>query len=255
MKVSSYNVNGIRAACKKGFVEWLTTESPDVVCIQELKADETQIPPELLACDYHAYWHPAQKKGYSGVGILCKEEPISVEIGCGLDWIDSEGRVIAVEFEKVFVYSLYFPSGTTGDVRQNVKYEFLDAFTKFIEQKRKSTDKELILCGDYNIAHTEIDIHNPVSNKNTSGFLPQEREWFTHFLERGYHDAFRGIHPEKKDVYSWWSYRAGAKKNNKGWRIDYHLVTAALTPLIQNAYITSELDFSDHAPVTLDYEL
>lgn len=255
MKISSYNVNGIRAACKKGFVEWLESESPDVVCIQELKADESQIPPELLSTNYHKFWHSAEKKGYSGVGIISKEEPISVEVGCGLDWIDSEGRIIAAEFEKVIVYSLYFPSGTTGDLRQKVKYEFLDAFVAFIEQKRKSTTKELILCGDYNIAHTEIDIHNPVSNKNTSGFLPEERDWFSKFLEIGYHDAFRGIHPETKDLYSWWSYRAGAKKNNKGWRIDYHLVTPSLVPSVKSAKITMELDFSDHAPVIVEYEL
>jgi exodeoxyribonuclease-3 len=254
MIISSYNVNGIRAAVKKGFVEWVQQTSPDVICLQELKADESQIPDEIKTLGYHEVYHPAQKKGYSGVGILSKVEPELVKIGMGLDWVDAEGRVIMARINGVDIYSVYAPSGTSGDVRQGLKYEFLDAFEAFSRPLLEQTNP-VVLCGDYNIAHKEIDIHDPVSNKKSSGFLPEEREWFTNYLGMGFKDVFRELYPDLKDTYSWWTYRAGAKGNNKGWRIDYHLASPELSKKALSAKIERELDMSDHVPVTIKYDI
>lgn len=254
MIVSSYNVNGIRAAVKKGFVDWVRQTSPDVICLQELKADETQIPEEIKDLGYFELYHPAQKKGYSGVGILSKVKPELTKIGMGMDWIDAEGRVVMARVNGVDIYSVYAPSGTTGDIRQQVKYDFLDAFTEFTKPMLDQRNP-VVLCGDYNIAHTEIDIHDPVSNKKTSGFLPEEREWFNKYLQSGFKDVFRELHPGLKDTYSWWTYRAGAKGNNKGWRIDYHLATNELCKKAVHAKIERELDMSDHVPVTIKYDV
>lgn len=254
MIVSSYNVNGIRAAVKKGFVEWVLETSPDVICLQELKADETQIPDEIKALGYHEVYHPAEKKGYSGVGILSKTEPELVKVGMGLDWVDSEGRVLMARINGVDIYSVYAPSGTSGDARQQLKYEFLDAFEAF-SRPLLGQGNPVVLCGDYNIAHKEIDIHDPVSNKKSSGFLPEEREWFSKYLGMGFKDVFRELHPELKDTYSWWTYRAGAKGNNKGWRIDYHLASPSISAKAVSATIERELNMSDHVPVTIKYDI
>jgi exodeoxyribonuclease-3 len=254
MIISSYNVNGIRAAVKKGFVEWVLNTSPDVICLQELKADETQIPDEIKTLGYHEVYHPAEKKGYSGVGILSKTKPEIVKAGMGIDWIDSEGRVIMARINGVDIYSVYAPSGTTGDVRQLLKYKFLDVFEAF-SRPLLSQDFPVVLCGDYNIAHKEIDIHDPVSNKKSSGFLPEEREWFTKYLDMGFKDVFRELHPELKDAYSWWTYRAGAKGNNKGWRIDYHLASSSISTKAVSATIERDLNMSDHVPVTIKYDI
>ncbi len=254
MLVSSYNVNGIRAAVKKGFVDWVNSTKPDVICLQELKADESQIPDEIRSLGYHEMYHPALKKGYSGVGILSKVEPEKVQIGMGLDWVDEEGRVLMARINGVDIYSVYAPSGTSGDVRQSLKYKFLDAFNEFSQDQLKSGNK-VLMCGDYNIAHKEIDIHDPVSNKKSSGFLPEERAWFTSFLETGYFDVFRELYPDLRDTYSWWTYRAGAKGNNKGWRIDYHLASQSIKERAVSGIIERELNMSDHVPVTIKYEL
>lgn len=254
MIISSYNVNGIRAAVKKGFVDWVTQTKPDVICLQELKADESQIPVEIRELGYHEVYHSAEKKGYSGVGILSKFEPENVEFGMGLDWVDQEGRVLKARIKGVDIYSIYAPSGTSGDLRQNLKYEFLDAFEKFTLPLLKGSNPT-VLCGDFNIAHREIDIHDPVSNKKSSGFLPEERAWFTNFLNSGYKDVFRELYPELRDVYSWWTYRAGAKGNNKGWRIDYHLASGQLNQKAVSGIIEREWNMSDHVPVTIKYEL
>lgn len=252
MKISTYNVNGIRAATKKGLAEWLKTEQPDVLCLQEIKAAADQFPDELFTLGYEFFIHPAQKKGYSGVAILTKNMPLKATVGMGIDWVDAEGRILTVEFEHLRVVSVYAPSGTTGDERQAVKMRFLDVFLEWMN-RLTSDGKPTVFCGDINIAHTEIDIHNPVSNKNSSGFLPEERAWFTRMLEAGYEDVFRELHPGETDLYSWWTVRANAKANNKGWRIDYQIATKGLSARAGDARITRELDLSDHVPVTVTY--
>jgi len=254
MRISSVNVNGIRSASTKGLSQWITETKPDIVCFQELKALETDIPDAIRSLDYHQYYHPAMKKGYSGVGVLSKRKPIEVTFGMGIDWVDTEGRILTLDFGSWCLCSVYAPSGTTGDLRQNVKYAFLDAFTSFAHSLREK-GKEVIFVGDMNIAHREIDIHNPVSNKNTSGFLPEEREWFTRFLDLGYIDVFRHLNPDTRDVYSWWSFRAGSRERNKGWRIDYHLASQGLQSTLIDATIETNLVVSDHAPVTCTYQL
>jgi len=253
IKISTLNVNGIRAAERKGFTDWLDKSKPDIICLQELKALEHQIPDSINALNYYSWYHPAEKKGYSGVGILSRLEPQRVKIGFGLDWADKEGRVLKAEFEDFHLYSIYFPSGTTGEPRQELKYEFMDYFYDHAGLYFNS-DKPVIFTGDFNIAHTEIDIHNPVANKNNSGFLPEEREWVTKLLKTGYIDAFRVLHPDEKDLYSWWSYRAASKKRNKGWRLDYHMISPVLKKTIVEATIEKNWDMSDHAPVSVTYD-
>ncbi|MCC5925717.1 MAG: exodeoxyribonuclease III [Bacteroidetes bacterium] len=254
LKIASYNVNGIRAAHRKGLTEWINRTKPDVICFQELKADESQVPEQLKALNYHQFYHPAEKKGYSGVAIFTNIAPDEVEIGMGVDWVDAEGRVIRARIKGIDVFSVYAPSGTTGDARQALKMAFLDAFTPFI-RRYNTGDNPVVFCGDFNIAHTEIDIHNPIANKKTSGFLPEERAWVTSILnDEGLRDVFREHHPAVGDLYSWWTYRAGAKGNNKGWRIDYHFANKLLADKRIDAVIERELDLSDHAPVTVTYD-
>ena len=254
IKISSYNVNGIRAAHRKGFVEWVGESNPDIICIQELRALEDQVPQEVKDLGYHEHYHIAEKKGYSGVAIYSREKPIYVDEGLGVDWVDQEGRVIIAEFDDLRVFSIYAPSGTTGDIRQDMKMDFLDNFIRF-GKKYVNDEKPSVFCGDFNICHTEIDIHNPSKQHNTSGFLPEERAWVTDFLAVGYEDVFRQLHPEKKDLYSWWSYRAASKERNKGWRIDYHLATSELAQKAKVAEIEKKWDISDHAPVSITYDL
>ena len=250
MKILSYNVNGIRAALKKNLVEYLKDSQAQVVCIQELKALQEQVEmEEIESIGYKHYWFSAQKKGYSGVGIWSKVEPKHIEYGCGHELFDFEGRVIRADFEECSVISAYFPSGTTGDVRQDIKYEFLEYFFEYIEDLRK-TIPNLIICGDYNICHKAIDIHNPVSNKNNSGFLPEEREWMDQWFENGMVDSLRKYNPEP-DLYTWWSYRANARANNKGWRIDYISVTEELESKIQASGVDAHAVHSDHCPIWL----
>ncbi len=254
LKISSYNINGIRAAHRKGLTDWVSQSNPDIICIQELRADETQLPDEIKELNYHQYMVSAEKKGYSGVAIFSKHEAANIIHGMGVDWIDSEGRVISAEFDAFRIISAYFPSGTTGDIRQEMKMKFLGNFIEWSMQF-VGDSKPTIICGDFNICHLDIDIHNPEKQHKTSGFLPEERQWVTDFLATGYEDVFRKIHPDKTDVYSWWSYRAGSKGKNKGWRIDYQMGTPDIAVKATEAIIEKEWDISDHAPVTITYDI
>lgn len=247
MKIVSYNVNGIRAAMKKGFLDWLREEDPDVICIQETKAQQEQIPIfKFNEQGYHSYTYSAQKKGYSGVAILCKQEPNHVEYGMGIEKYDREGRFIRADFDDVSVVSVYHPSGSSGDERQAFKMQWLTDYTAYINELKKKRPK-LILSGDYNICHEAIDIHDPVRNAKNSGFLPEEREWMTSFLNTGFVDSFRLLNKEPHN-YTWWSYRANARANNKGWRIDYHMVSENMKDRIKKVGIIPDAKHSDHCP-------
>lgn len=254
MKIISYNVNGIRAALKKGFLDWLQVADPDVICLQEIKAQKDQLDLSLFdeAGYPHHYWFSAQKKGYSGVAILCKHKPIHVEYGTGIDHMDFEGRNLRVDFEKVSVMSLYLPSGTNS-ARLDYKFTYMDEFQDYILQL-KTQFPNLVICGDYNICREAIDIHDPVRNKNVSGFLPEERAWFDGFLKQGFIDSFRHLNSEPHQ-YSWWSYRANARANNKGWRIDYNLVSNPLEGAIQRSFILPQAMHSDHCPVGVELSI
>ena len=253
MKIISYNVNGIRAAISKGFIDWLKSANPDVICLQEIKAMEDQIPVadfEAAGYPYH-YWFPAQKKGYSGVAILSKIKPNNVVFGTGIAHMDFEGRNIRVDFDDISVMSLYLPSGTNMD-RLNHKFMYMDDFQDYICELHKEIPN-LVICGDYNICHTEIDIHDPIRNKNVSGFLPEERSWLDIFMNNGFIDSFRHFNKDPHN-YTWWSYRAGARGNNKGWRLDYILVSRAIENRLKRAVILSEANHSDHCPVLAEIE-
>ena len=251
MKIISYNVNGIRAAMNRGFAAWLKSVNADIVCLQEVKAHESQVDlEEIKDLGYSIHWNPAEKKGYSGVAILSKPTPDHIEIGMGIDEYDSEGRIIRADYGSLSVMSAYFPSGSSGDHRQDFKMKFLEDFSAFSGGLKKERP-ELIISGDYNICHKPIDIHNPVSNKNSSGFLPEEREWMTEFIDSGFVDTFRFFDPSPHQ-YTWWSYRAGARKRNLGWRIDYHMATQVLTPRLKRVAILSEAVHSDHCPILLE---
>ncbi|TFV95709.1 exodeoxyribonuclease III [Algoriphagus kandeliae] len=251
MKLISYNVNGIRAAINKGFAEWLHKENPDIIGIQELKAHEEQVDTAVFKdMGYELFWFPAEKKGYSGVAIFSKIKPKNITYGMGLDKYDSEGRMIRADFEDFSFISAYFPSGTTGDIRQDFKYEFLDDIYGYMQDLRQEFPN-LILSGDYNICHKPIDIHNPVSNKNSSGFLPEERAWMDKFTESGFIDTFRHFNPDPHQ-YTWWSYRANARNKNLGWRIDYHMATQPMEDRLKSAGILPDVIHSDHCPIKLE---
>lgn len=252
MKILSYNVNGIRAALNKGFAEWLEAAAPDVLCLQETKAIKEQVDTAVFdALGYQHHWHSAQKKGYSGVAILTKTKPLHIEEGTGIDHMDFEGRVIRADFEKVSVISLYLPSGTNLD-RLEYKFQFMDDFQNYIDTLKKKYPR-LVICGDYNICHRAIDIHDPIRNKKVSGFLPEEREWIDGFINSGFVDSFRHLNPDPHQ-YSWWSYRANARNNNKGWRIDYNLVSENLKNNINRSYLLPDAKHSDHCPVGVELE-
>ena len=249
--IITYNVNGIRAALRKGLISWLRDTNPDILCLQEIKAKEEQFDKQLFHdLGYNAYLCPAQKPGYSGVAILTKQEPIDVTYGCGIPKIDYEGRVIRLDFKSFSVISVYFPSGSSGELRQAFKMEFLDIFQDYINNLLIQFPR-LIISGDYNICHKSIDIHNPIRNKNTSGFLPEEREWLSNFLESGFVDSFRKVNQEPNQ-YSWWSYRANSRSKNLGWRIDYNMVSNLLSAEIKRAVILSAAKHSDHCPVLVE---
>ena len=247
MKIISYNVNGIRSALSKSFIDFLKAEQADVVCLQELKAQEADIPSVLFEnLGYHCYYYPAQKKGYSGVGILTKIKPEAVSYGMGHDLFDAEGRVMGAMINGKLVVSAYFPSGTTGDIRQQVKYEFLDQFYDWVQ--KHPSKSAMVICGDYNICHNPIDIHDPVANKNSSGFLPEERAWMDKWFTTGMKDAFRVIN-QAADQYTWWSFRTNARARNKGWRIDYISVAEHMSEQIADAGILSNYVHSDHCGI------
>ena len=255
MRIISYNVNGIRAAIKKGFIDWLKTNPADVICLQEIKAAEADIDvKQLEELGFNHHWFCAQKKGYSGVAVFTKIKPTEIKAGCGFEISDFEGRVIELQFGDIKLINAYFPSGTSGDERQVYKYQWLEEFNGYLEKLKKKNPK-IILCGDYNIAHNEIDIHDPKGNKNTTGFLPKEREWMTKFLSSGWLDTFREFHKEPHR-YSWWSQRfPTVRLNNKGWRIDYICATEPLRKQLINADIYPDIKHSDHCPVYLEIKI
>lgn len=255
MRIISYNVNGIRSAIKKGLLDWLKTNPADIICLQETKAAKDNVDPTLFnALGYEDYWFSAQKKGYSGVAVFTKIKPNHVQYGTGHKVSDDEGRVIQFDVGDTRLVNAYFPSGTSGDERQSFKYVWLDEFNAYLNGLKKKYPK-LIVCGDYNIAHKDIDIHDPKGNKNSSGFLPQEREWMTKFLSNGWIDTFREFHTEPHR-YSWWSQRfPTVRLNNKGWRIDYINVTEPLKKNLKDAEIFADVKHSDHCPVYVEIEL
>ncbi len=246
MKIISYNVNGIRAAMRKGFIEWLQQANPDVICLQETKANKDQVELELIeAAGYHHYWFSAEKKGYSGVAIFSKVKPNHIEYGTGISHMDFEGRNIRLDFDNVSVMSLYLPSGSNV-ARIAHKFKFMDDFLEYVNQLKKEIPN-LVICGDYNICHEAIDIHDPVRNKKVSGFLPEERDWIGRFIGSGFIDSFRYFNKDPHH-YTWWSYRANSRANNKGWRIDYNMVSQPLQENLKRAVILPEAKHSDHCP-------
>lgn len=253
MKIISYNVNGIRAALKKGFIDWLKAANPDVICIQETKAHREQLDvTEFENAGYpHHYWFSAQKKGYSSVAVFCKEKPNNVAYGTGIESMDFEGRNLRVDFDNISVMSMYLPSGT-NQARLDFKFNYMDEILAYATELRK-TIPNLVICGDYNICHEAIDIHNP-KMKGVSGFLPEEREWLSKFIDSGFIDSFRELNPEKQE-FSWWSYRANSRANNKGWRLDYAMVSEPLKKKISRAYILPEAKHSDHCPIAVELDI
>lgn len=254
LQLVSYNVNGIRSAISKGFWEWVGREQFDIICVQETKA----LPEDVGTLDqdalgYHACWHSAEKKGYSGVAIFSKMKPDRVVQGCGIPQYDREGRILRADFGDWTLLNCYFPSGTTGDERQAFKMNFLADFQNWVEALRQERPN-LIVVGDYNIAHQEIDIHDPKGNKNSSGFLPEERAWLSQWFERGFADAFRHCRPDARE-YSWWTFRANARANNKGWRIDYQSVSIPLRDRLVDARQLTDIVHSDHCPVWVKIDL
>jgi len=251
MKIVSYNLNGIRAAVTKGLYNYLNEECPDILCIQETKAQIGQIDEvEFKRRGYKCYWFSAKKKGYSGTGIVTKEEPLHVEYGMGISKYDDEGRFLRADYKDFSVISVYHPSGTSGDERQSFKMQWLEDFTGYVEDLKKQFPR-LIINGDFNICRLWIDINKPEKHEDMSGFLPEERQWFDRFISLGYVDSFRCFNNEKEQ-YSWWSYRGGAYQKNLGWRIDYNIVTENLKGELKNAFIRKNLRYSDHCPVGIE---
>jgi exodeoxyribonuclease-3 len=256
MKIITLNLNGIRSASRKGFLEWLPQQRADVICVQELKAQAADMTEEMLApAGYHGHFHYAEKKGYSGVGIYSKAAPDRVKAGLGVAEFDEEGRYLRADFGELSVISLYLPSGSSGEHRQASKFRFLDAFLPHLKKLRKA-GREVVLCGDWNIAHREIDLKNWKGNLKNSGFLPEERAWMTQiFDELGWIDVYRRLHPEATDEsYTWWSNRGQARAKNVGWRIDYQIATPGLAERAKDAAIYKDEWFSDHAPLTIRYD-
>jgi exodeoxyribonuclease-3 len=251
MKIISYNVNGVRSAINKGLITWLKTNNPDILCLQEIKLSETElVSPLFEELGFYCYWYPAQKRGYSGVAILTKVKPNNIQYGIGNSLFDDEGRIIRADFDTFSILSMYFPSGSSGDDRQGLKMIFLNDFYIYIKELQKEIPN-LIISGDVNICHREIDIHNPKGNANSSGFLPEERAWVGKFLDSGFVDSFRHFNQEPNH-YTWWSYRAGAKQKNLGWRIDYHFITESLKNNLTSANIHPDQLMSDHCPIELN---
>ena len=253
IKILSYNINGIRAALKKNLLNWIKDYDPDIVCFQEIKANEDQFDKSLFSdLGYYNYWFSAQKKGYSGVGIITKIKPENVTYGTGIDYMDFEGRNLRVDFKKFSVMSLYLPSGTNIN-RLNFKFQYMDDFKIYINNL-KSKVPNLIVGGDFNICHKAIDIHDPIRNAKVSGFLPEERDWIDNFIKDGFVDSFR-IFNNSPHNYSWWSYRANSRNNNKGWRIDYLLAVEKLKKNITQSYILNDVVHSDHCPIGLNLKM
>lgn len=254
MRIYSWNVNGLRAVMKKGFLEWINEEDPDILCIQETKLQENQLDDSTRNIEgYNAYFSFAEKKGYSGVATYTKQEPLSVKHGIGIERFDSEGRILITEFNEFTLLNIYFPNGQRDEERLNYKMEFYDAILDYCNTLVKE-GKRVVICGDYNTAHTEMDIKNAKSNEKTSGFLPMERAWIDKLISNGYTDTYRYINPDKIE-YSWWSYMFKARERNTGWRIDYHFVSNNLLDSIEDAGILTQVMGSDHCPVMIKLNL
>lgn len=254
MRIISLNLNGVRSAATKGFFQWMPKQNADVICVQELKAQAADMRPEMLQPGgYHGYFHYAEKKGYSGVGIFSRKKPDQVIEGLGTPDIDSEGRYIQADFGNLSVISLYLPSGSSGEERQAVKFSFMERFMPHLIAL-KTSGREVVLCGDWNIAHKQIDLKNWRGNQKNSGFLPEERDWLSELFDKvGFVDVFRCINQEEYQ-FTWWSNRGQAWAKNVGWRIDYHITTPGIAKLAKSAAIYKEERFSDHAPLTIDYD-
>ncbi len=251
LKLFSWNVNGIRAAQRKGFLEWLSVTRPDVLCVQETKANPSQLDDELKdPTDYYAYWASAERKGYSGVALFSRVKPISVQIGLGIEKYDREGRTIIADYGEFVLIAAYFPNGARDHSRVPFKMAYKEAFLERCNQYR-SSGRSVIFCGDVNTAHHEIDIARPKENQDRTGFLPVERAWIDRVVDEGYIDTFRSLHPDQKDVYSWWAYWGGARERNVGWRLDYFFISSNLEDRVAAAGIHPEVLGSDHCPVSL----
>jgi len=260
MRIISCNVNGIRAATRKGFFDWFNCQQADILCLQEIKAHEHQIPEAAKPGGYHHYYHCAEKPGYSGVALYSRRRPDAVHIGLGAvdpdtDWrdMDAEGRYVQADFGNLSVISVYFPSGSSSEARQSVKYAFLDRFFPWMK-RLEASGREIILCGDINIAHHKIDLKNWRGNQKNSGFLPEERAWMDRlFEETGFVDAFRRLYPGREQ-YTWWSNRGRAREKNIGWRIDYHICTSCIASMAREVYVFTGKWYSDHAPVSAVFD-
>ena len=255
MRIITFNCNGIRAAARKGFFNWLATVDVDIVCLQETKAQVDQLTDPIFHPEnFHSYYFDAERKGYSGTALYCRAKPLKITKGLGFEIADSEGRYLQVDFNGLSVASLYLPSGSAGEERQARKFAFMSQYMQHMEMLRKD-DREYIICGDWNICHKEIDLKNWKANKKNSGFLPEERQWLdTLYYELGFIDAFRMVNQEA-DQYSWWSNRGQARAKNVGWRLDYHVISPGLQDKVISAEIYTAQNFSDHAPVILDYNI
>ncbi len=252
MDIISFNVNGLRAILKKDFTDWVKTRQPDVLCLQEIKADKSQIEQsEFLSLEgYDYYWNSAERKGYSGVLVLSKKKCEDVDFGIGIEKFDNEGRLIRLRYSDFTLFNVYFPNGKSSEERLRFKLDYYDAFLKLCEELRKGGE-ELVITGDFNTAHRAIDLANPKANEKYSGFLPVERKWMDKLLEKGYVDTFRHFYPKKPEMYTWWTYRFNARKKNVGWRIDYFFVTEGLINRVEESSILSDVYGSDHAPILL----
>lgn len=251
MKIFSYNINGIRSGLRKGFAPWLQAELPEIINIQEIRAFQKQVDTSIFeALGYHMVWSSANKVGYSGVATFYKPSPVHIEKGIGNPIFDAEGRLLQIEFTPFVLVNTYMPSGTSGEERQKFKYDWLDCFFEYI-QKLLRKGKPIVICGDFNIAHCPIDIHNPIANKNSPGFLPEERAWFSKLLDLGFYDVFRSLYPEQVS-YSWWSYRSKARQKNIGWRIDYFLCTEAIYRKVTSMKYQKDVNYSDHCPLSIE---
>jgi exodeoxyribonuclease-3 len=253
IKILSWNVNGIRGVHKRGFMDWLTSETPDILCVQETKASPDQLPDELInPPGYSSYWNSAQRKGYSGVAVYSKQEPRNVELSMGVKSFDEEGRFICMDFGDFVLFNVYFPNGKSRPERLRFKMDFYDAFLEQIEELRKKQPR-LIFVGDVNTAHNEIDLARPKENSKVSGFLPIEREWMDKAVSRGYVDTFRHFHPDAVK-YSWWDAKSRARERNVGWRIDYVFVSSEMLDSVNDSFILDEVIGSDHCPVGVELE-
>ena len=250
IKIVSWNINGIRAIHKKGFLDWVRKESPDILCVQEIKAKEVQVPGEILHLpDYVSHWNSAERPGYSGVAVFTRLKPLAVKKGIGLKRFDSEGRVLELEFKDFTLFNIYFPNGGMSQERLQFKLDFYEEALRYFLLLRKK-GKKLVICGDYNTAHKPIDLKNPIANEGVSGFLAVEREWLDQFISNGFIDTFR-VFDQSADRYTWWDMRTRARERNAGWRIDYHFISDDLVPCLKNAFISPQVTGSDHCPIGL----